>query len=362
MTEQIERELAELFHERADRLDVLPPLPAARVRRVRLQAALAMASVVAVLAAAGVAGVRLSSGPSGGQVSFAGSGSARAALDRVFELVRAGRWQVTGTARVTTAAGPDSAGNTSTYALDVRYDGQTKTGIARQNGEIVALAVDGVSYIPLNVAPDVAALLPKGARWQRLDPDSAPGADPVAPVIAGLGSGGTSSDPGGLSGRPRPTEDGLAHSKVRRTSTGFRIESSDGFGSSRVDLSVRSDGSISSMHAVASHRFPQTMPGSMSGMKETTVLDAVFAPLASPVRVTAPNPATVITATQLGAALQKAFANGTADGTPCPVPMTPSPAVARHRTNSGGTGIVVNCHPVTAVTVTATPVASPSPH
>ncbi|MBV9098596.1 MAG: hypothetical protein JO079_11110, partial [Frankiaceae bacterium] len=59
MTDQIERELTEMFRELTDRLDVLPPLPAARVRRARLQAGLALASVVALLAGVVLAGARL---------------------------------------------------------------------------------------------------------------------------------------------------------------------------------------------------------------------------------------------------------------------------------------------------------------
>ncbi|MDQ1684176.1 MAG: hypothetical protein QOC82_913, partial [Frankiaceae bacterium] len=59
MTEQIERELTALFHDRASSLDVLPPRPVAQVRRARLQAGLALASVLAVLAGVGMAGARL---------------------------------------------------------------------------------------------------------------------------------------------------------------------------------------------------------------------------------------------------------------------------------------------------------------
>jgi hypothetical protein len=62
VTEQIERELTELFHDRAERLDVRPAPRPAQIRRARLQAGLALASVLAVLAGVMLTAARLADG------------------------------------------------------------------------------------------------------------------------------------------------------------------------------------------------------------------------------------------------------------------------------------------------------------
>jgi hypothetical protein len=366
MTEHIERELATLFQERTERLDVLPPLPAARLRRASLHVALAVTSVVAVLAAAGVVGVRLASGPNGGGVSVAGSGSARAALERISLRMLAGRWRVTGTERVSEPSTPDaqdSGSGSPMFTLQLDYDGPGKSGEAREHGEIVAIQVGGVSYLPLHAPADVKAYLPKGARWQR-SAVSLFGGDPAAALI-GAGSvvnrTGLTAPSMGESGR------GLDYATVSRASKGFRIDYRDQFSTSRTEVRLRSDGTISALRTVSHLRFPNAM--NTAATDRTIVTDAVFTRLTAPLQVAAPDPATVVTDTQFSAALQKAFAHGAPDSRPCPPSVVhPSPAVTTYQTTPGGSVTTTRSSPMLmcqmfAVTPVrpASPVATASP-
>jgi len=374
VTEQIERELAEMFHERAAQLDVLPPLPAARVRRARLQSAMAMASVVAVLAAGGVVGVRLAASPDGPSASIAGSGSAREALERVVEHMLTGRWRVTGTERIyepNTADPPNSGGGAPmSFTVQVDYDGQSETGVARQDGEITAIQVGGVSYTPLHVPPDALAYLPKGARWHRT-PFALFGQDPAAFVTGASAGASTLSGPSG-SALGRGTSSELKGATVRRTSAGFRVDAAAPFGgSARTDIKLRPDGTIASIHTETRARIPNAT--NTGATNETAIMDAVFTPLTAPVDVAAPSPATIVTDVQLSAALQKAFRNGAPGSGPCPPSVaTPSPAMTERRTTDGGsvtlpqTMPMLTCRQAIAVQpghrAPAIPVTSPSPH
>lgn len=336
MTDQIERELAELFHDRAQRLDVLPPRPAAQVRRARLQASLAMASVVAVLAAAGTVGVRLASGSNSGTVSFAGSGSALTQLENVAQRMLGGRWRVTETQRTVKGIGDGSANS----AVEVDYDGARKAALVRIGGDVVAMEIDGVAYFTLRLSPDVAQYLPTTARWQRTS-ESIFGLDPTAAAseVAGFGFGGSLGTLGsGQMGLGPARTTAMEHATVHRTSTGFRIElATFGGGFVRTDVILRSDGSISAVHSLTRVQLPP-LPGGAPTTMRTIVTDARFTPLAAPLRVASPDPATVITDAQFQAALRKSFGQGTPGSHPCPGwVVTPSPAVTIQRTAPGGT-------------------------
>ena len=380
MTEQIERELTEMFHERAAHLDVLPPLPAARARRARLQTALAMASVVSVLAAGGVVGVRLAASPAGPSAALAGSGSAREALERVAEHMLTGRWHVSGTERVyePNTADPPGSGSDKpmSFTVDVDYDGQSKTGVARQDGEITAIQVGGVAYVPLHAQPDVLAYLPKGARWQRT-PFPMFGQDAAALVTGASAGVSTTSGPSGSPLGPGTSGNGLRGATVRRTSTGFRIDAAAPFGgSSRTDVKLRADGTISSVHGESHVRIPNAANSGVTN--ETAIMDATFTPLTAPVDVAAPSPSTVVTDKQLGVAFQKAFKNGPPGSRPCPPSvMTPSPTMTEHRTTNGGSVTMTQTMPMLTCRLVpvapgqgqgqeqgtpANPGTSPSPH
>lgn len=365
MTEQIERELTELFHERAERLDVLPPLPPARVRRARLQSALAMASVVAVLAAGGVAGVRLASS-SGGEASIAGSGSPRTQLERIAAKMLAGRWRIDATAHekdgtTTTGNGP------VVFSLDVEYDGATKSAIAHRDGNVFAIQVDGATYLALSALPDqLARYLPKGAHWQRGE-TSMFGAAPAIDALGLTGETSThSTDASG--GRSAPV--GADIKAVRRTSTGFAVDSRDGDRATHTDITLRADGTIASAHIVT-HR---PTSGGSNGVPATTgtgIIDVVYTPLSAPVQVPTPDPSTVITDAQLQTAIHKSMFGSGPNGILCPTPM---PAGMGHQGTAGGGGgggvtttgpsVAVACGMAVHVTPNhpGTPAVTPSPH
>jgi hypothetical protein len=360
VTEQLERELTQMFHERAQSLDVLPPLPAERVRRARMQSALAMASVVAVLAAAGTVGVRLASGTAGGDTSIASSGSAQEALERVAEHMLTGRWRVTGTESVVQSGRAVPMG----VALQVDYDGPTKSAVARNNGKIVAIQVDGVTYVPLEAEPDVMAYLPKGAQWQQT-PFPMFGTDPAAFVTGASNGASTTSGPHGSPLGPG-TADAMRGATVHRTAAGFRIDTAEPYGGwARTEVKLRADGTISSVHTVTQAHIPNAMGTSTTDQR--AVLDVVFTPLSTPVDVVAPDPATVVSNAEFSAAFQKAFAQGAPGSKPCPSSMTtPSPAIVHHHTSPGGSvtttqsTTMLTCRMATLTLVT--PSASPSPH
>jgi len=364
MTDQIERELTEMFRERAVHLDVLPPMPAARVRRARLHTALAMASVVAVLASVGVAGMRLAAGPGNGSASIAASGSPRSALERISARMLAGRWRVVVTMRDTSGSAPNTVAphpGPATEDMEIEYDGQTKSGIASQNGRTVALQVNGVTYTPLgDMVGQITKYLPKGARWQRA-PIQMFGADPASNVL-GL-SGGSAHTTGGSAAV------GLDTATVRRTSDGFVVDAQDGDRRSHTEIVLRADGTIASTHTVEKRQDRADSNGG-TAQWSTGVIDATYTPLTAPLAVSAPDPATVVTDAQLQAAIHKSmFGPGPLHTAPCPgTGPQPSPVVVQHRIMPGGSitttqsSTILSCAFVKVMPKPGEPATSPSPH
>jgi len=355
VTEQIERELTELFRERAERLDVLPPLPPARVRRARLQSAMAMASVLAILAAGGVVGLRLASASGTGNTSIAGSGSPRAELERIGARMLAGRWRVDVTAHdnpATTTRGPGPA----EFTMDLEYDGTTKSGIARRGGTVIAIEVAGVTYTALDALPlQMTQYLPKGAHWQR---SASPLVDGGSSAILGLPTTGRVQTSGSPSSGH--ADDWLDGATVRRTPTGFSLDTHDGDRSAHTDVVMRADGTMASTRTVERRPTSGSSDGGPQTMTEF-VIDGVFTPLTAPVQVQAPDPATIVTEAQIQAAIHESmFGSGASSGPTC---TAPAPTVVHHSTSGGSAATppspmrVESCH----LAVTVTPV-SPSPH
>lgn len=290
MTEQIERELAELFHDRAASLDVRPPLPVAAARRARLQSALAMASVVAVLAGGTVAGARLAGHSRNDRAALASSGDARHDLEQILDRMMAGRWHVD----MTFVADPRQA-TPPTSSVD--YDGTAKVAIARSGDRVQMIETGGHTYVPLMAQPELAKLLPAGAKWQEL-PGNGVG---TASMFAGLSYSSTSSS--GVD---------LSRDQVTRTATGYRLVLSDG--SSRhvvFDIRIRPDGSVASMHGVIAPTSPS------EGSPTSLTVDAVLTPLSSSFHVAAPDPRTVVTEAQFQAAIERLnLAGGTSGARP----------------------------------------------
>lgn len=173
MTEQIERELAELFRNRAERLDVLPPQSPAQVRRGRLQVGLALASVLAVLAGTVLAGSRLVDGsPSGAPLTAAATGQrALADLAKALRKTLAGRMVATTTTvevpsnrnvdapdlGFSAAMGPGESETTT-------YDGRHGVAIAtRPDGRVDTVFVGDVLYVGKD--PQNDGFLPVGVDW-----------------------------------------------------------------------------------------------------------------------------------------------------------------------------------------------------
>jgi len=199
MTEQIERELTEMFRERTVRLDVLPPLPAARVRRARLQAGLALASVVALLAGVVLAGARLAAaGGSASPMTTTATGQ-RAMAD----LAKALR-KTLGSRMVATSTTVDVPSGKLTDAPDLgfsaalgrgesektTYDGRAGVAFgAGPDGFSSQLFVDGVLYVRKDPKND--SFLPPTVFWIRYDRNPSESAaewrrDGIARTIPGL--------------------------------------------------------------------------------------------------------------------------------------------------------------------------------
>lgn len=182
MIEQLERELAEMFHDRAERLDVKPPLPAARIRRARVQSGLAMASVIAVLAGVGLAGARLaadSGGPNPLTVTASGQ-QAREDLARALRRTFAGEAEAT-TTTVEVASRKyldaadlgfsDARPDYGRAVYDTKYDGRVGTAVTTHQGRVTGLVLGDVEYDPVNPAY-AGRLFPAEIEWVRRTRDA----------------------------------------------------------------------------------------------------------------------------------------------------------------------------------------------
>jgi hypothetical protein len=176
VTEQIERELTALFHDRASLLDVLPPRPVAQVRRARLQAGLALASVLAVLAGVGMAGARLANaGDSDRAVMVTATGErAQADLSKALRRTLAGRKLATSTTVMVPSGkfldAPDlgfSSADEHRKTVETRYDGSLGTAVmSGTDGQAPSLFVRDELY----QKPDqsyVGNVVPYGVAWIR---------------------------------------------------------------------------------------------------------------------------------------------------------------------------------------------------
>ena len=326
MTEPIERELAELFSDRAERLDVRPPLPMAQLRRARLQSGLAVAAVVAVLAGGTVVGARLANQASGRDVAVASSGSPAHDLEQITRRMLAGRWHA-----VVTFGG--SGG--SVTVIDI--DGPAKTAITRDGDRIGMIEVGGRAYLALPPNDPSTRFLPAGAKWQGLPDGSTTFGNDGS---AGFGFGAI---------LPANSMDRLdrAGVQVRRTRTGFRLDASGAAHNRTVtDVRIGPDGMITALHSVVTTSF-------QGGRRY--VIDATISPLNEPLHVTAPDPRTVVTPAQWAAAMEKM--NG-------PIAVSPhQPETCRTTSatdQNGMTNNTVECSTQVQI-LQATPVPIPFP-
>jgi hypothetical protein len=279
MTEQLERELTTMFQDRAGRLDVLPPLPVAHVRRARLQSGLAAAAVLALVAGATVVGVRLgAAAPSNGRLSVSSAMDAKQALLRAARQTLAGRWRVD-----VRMSGPATVGAPS---MVIEFDGPAHTAIARLGTRTTAIQVGGKTYISMDVMSASLRGLPAKTKWMVLPAEG-----------VGFGGSGSGSVGFGIGVSDIPlgaTE--LSGVAVTRIPGGFRV---DGRYSSRhvvTDIKV-AGGYLASFHAVLT----SLVPGDRSAPE---VDDARLTPLADSLHLSAPDPRTVITEAQFQAATE----------------------------------------------------------
>lgn len=179
MTEQIERELTELFRSRAEALDVLPARPHEQVRRGRLWSGMALASVLAVLAGVVLVGARLAGG--GGPNPLTTTATGQQALE---DLSKALRKTFSGRAIATTntvevpsgklADAPDlgySAKMDAGSTAETRYDGRTGVAVttaADAHGDVLFVG-DALYRHP---DPNLAGFVPASIAWIRYTKDA----------------------------------------------------------------------------------------------------------------------------------------------------------------------------------------------
>src|SRR3954454_17981218 len=210
MTEQLERDLAELFQVAAARVDVRPPTRPA-VRFTRLSTSLAAALTLALIGGVAVAGTRLAaerSDKGGVSVSAADAksillGAVRHTFDQPVRIVT--------TFRLSAGAPPTS---------ETQMDYAHKTAVMRADGQIQLISVNGHLYQRLSGGMADMVKLPAGVQWMELSLPST-----VNPTMASATAGSWGSlfgvDPSGLDDPA-----GMARLSVERVSgSQFKVRS-----------------------------------------------------------------------------------------------------------------------------------------
>lgn len=326
MTEQIERELIAAFHERADRLEIMPPPSASAIRRARVQSALAAAVVVALIGGVTVVGTRLAASgqssvnplvkPGLGKASAAKpvvvkpASGALGALQRAIAKTVVGRYHVVMT-------GSSNDGHRQPTSL-VDFDGAAHVAVVQDaDGKVDTIWADGKLYQWLSAhggPPDLAGL-PASARWQ------------VEPVAAGSYDVNLDgSDFSGLGvGLQDPTVDRGLVPIVTRTPDGFRAVVTAKVPNQNPSVTtyhLAPDGTILSIHSVVTmynvENEPTPNPVVLTG-------DTTFTPLVAPIEYSIPDPSTVVTRAQVSAAVAEYFREHPAPKNGC---VTSSPQSA----------------------------------
>lgn len=337
MTEQLEQELSHLFHLAAAGVDVQPSGPR-RTRVTRLNAALAAALTLALIVGVAVAGTRLASGTSHrGTVSLAGG-------DAKTQLLSALRHTFDRPIRIVTRV-QQGSGNLQTSVTDMDYARQV--AVERANGQVELLAVRGHMYQRLSGGLETMVKVPAGVQWMEI---SLPPA--MNPALATASAGGWASlfgvDPGRLDD-PAMT---ARLTVVRVDETRFQVSTPvEGQQHSQGQFTVGSDGTVTT-GSIRVTVDPGGIPGMSAMPVEHISVELTIERLTSPLRLSPPNPRTVITNEQF----QRLFRHGqTSEPSTCQT-TTPTPTADGEQTTS-----VVCSSSVSSGTLTIVGRARPAP-
>ena len=332
MTEQLERDLAEMFTAAAATLDVRPPAPRA-MRLTRLTTAMAAAVTLALVAGTALAGVRLAASPSDkGGVSLSGA-------DAKAVLITALRRTFDQPIRLVTRVQLPASTVTS-YETEIDYP--RHQAVERANGQIQMLSVAGHIYQRLSPGMKEMFKVPSRVQWQELS--LPPGLESALPTAASGGWGSLFGvDPSHLDD-PATTS---RFSVDRVGASDFSVTSA-GANQDAAVFTVGREGTVVrvQVHISSQSSFGQAGPG-----PQKITIDELIAPLNAPLRLSPPDPATVISESGLQQLIQRQHPVGSQS---CHS-ATPSPAPADH----GLSSLTVMCS--SSVTVYATPGASAAP-
>ena len=336
MTEQLERDLAEVFQIAADRVDVRPPTGPA-VRFTRLSTSLAAALTLALIGGVAVAGTRLASRDADkAGVSLSGA-------DAKSILVGALRHTFDEPVRIVTRfRSSEGAAQTSETEMDYAH----KTAVMRSNGQVQLLSVNGRVYQRLAAGMADVVKLPAGVQWMEM---SIPAS--VNPTLASATAGGWGSlfgvDPSGLDD-PAAT----ARLSVERLSgSQFKLGTTGGGGARTTGLfTVGPRGTVTEA-AIQITIDPSVIPGMSGSPVEHQSVDISIEPLVGVLRVTPPAARSVISTERY----QRLFRQGISSRPAVCVTSTPSPL----RGGMASSSVVCSSSVSSSISVVATPAPSP---
>ena len=331
MTEQLERDLVDMFAAAATTLDVRPPAPRA-TGLTRLTTAMAAAVTVALVTATALAGVRLAGAPTDkGGVSLSGT-------DAKAVLVQALRRTLAQPIRIVTRVQLPAS---TISSFDTEIDYARHEAVERANGQIQMLSVTGHVYQRLSPGMKEMFKVPSRVQWQEIS--FPPGLESALPTV-------TSGGWGSLFGvDPSRLDDPAATSRFsveRVGAAGFSVTSA-GENREAALFTVGRGGTIVRVQVQISANSSFGQPG--RGPQKVTV-DELIAPLNAPLRLSPPDPGTVISES----GLQQLMRRQQPSGSQSCRSATPSPAPADH----GLSSLTVMCS--SSVTVFATPAPSPA--
>jgi hypothetical protein len=302
MTEQLERDLAALFHSVGDQLDVLPTRTH-RSGMTRLNTALAAVVTLALVGGVALVGVRLSGSSGSSGVTLAG-GEAKA------QLLDAFRKTFSQPFRLTVSIGDQSQDQSQLQTqLQTQTDVDYAAGeaITRTRGAVTFLAVAGHTYRHIAPGEQIAEGLPAKTEWiEQNFPDSMNPAIPVASMqgissFLGTDSAHMTANNGLLAG----------FTVVRQAGGRYAVK-----GSPEVTVKDFNPPDETSVFTVGSNgtvtsgfsRIIEHMHSYATGKAVTQTITASLEiqPLTAPLHLAKPDPATVVSQEQWLADMRKA--------------------------------------------------------
>lgn len=278
MTEQLERDLTELFAYAAGQLDIRPF--AAPRRLTRLNTALAGAVTLALVAALAVVGTRLASEGGSSEVSTAAITGERAMDDlrNVLAQTLHGRGEAV-TSYSTSAGGSATfAGQRSTVT---DFDGARGRAVTRAGGQTVGITI-GSRYFRRIASNARNDKLPPAAEWVEEDASS-------TDVATGRQMALTVSMPGLVPLMLTP------EGSVREWRHHFEVTTSMVTPAMTTEIDLSSAGTITTV---------RVQFAASPGLTSAPLMQTTFRPLSHPVDATAPDPRSVVSAARYSAAVE----------------------------------------------------------